>query len=81
MPRGVQLYTLYPLLYSVKKLPRKGFTKITVSDGLKKLLRHVAEAEGLSMPGLILKMVEKQYQVTLQGLVDTEEKEEPSHGA
>ena len=45
----------------VNKLPRKGYTQITVSDGLKELLRSVAEAEGLSMPALILKMIEEQY--------------------
>jgi len=45
----------------VKKLPREGFTKITVSDGLKKMLKRVAEAEGVSMPKLILNMTEKLY--------------------
>ena len=45
----------------VKKLPREGFTQITVSDGLKKLLKRVAKAEGKSMPKLILNMTEKQY--------------------
>ena len=45
----------------MKKLPREGFTKITVSDGLKKQLMYVAKAKGVSMPKLILNMMEKLY--------------------
>ncbi len=43
------------------EMPKPGFTKITVSDSLKALLKRIAEVKGLSMPGLILMMAETQY--------------------
>jgi len=42
-------------------MPPKGFTQITVSDKLKDHLMRTAEAEGLSMPDLIRKMLGDQY--------------------
>jgi len=43
------------------KTPPKGFTGLTVSDELKDWIKRVAEAEGLSMPDLIRKMLGVQY--------------------
>jgi len=59
----------------------KGFTKITLPEGLKDQLKSVADAEGLGMPDLIRKMLgdlecdEKPFP---EG---TEEKEEKPHVA
>ncbi len=55
------LYICTPIACSVMKTPRKGYTKITVSDALKDQLKCIAEAEGLSMPGLIKKMLGALY--------------------
>jgi len=44
-------------------MPPKGFTGLTVSDELKAWIKRVAEAEGLSMPDLIRKMLGVQYNV------------------
>lgn len=43
------------------KTPKKGFSQITVSDHLKEKIRSIAEAEGLSMPDLIRKMLGTNY--------------------
>jgi len=43
------------------KTPRKGYTKITVSVALHARLKWQAMTEGLSMPGLILKMLGELY--------------------
>lgn len=43
------------------KTPRKGYSKITVSESLKARLKWHAMTEGLSMPGLILKMLGELY--------------------
>lgn len=38
-------------------MPKEGFTQVTIADALKGKLKCAAEAEGLSMPGLIKKML------------------------
>jgi len=45
----------------VMKTPPKGFKQITVPDALHGRIQGIAEAEGLSMPDLIRKMLGDQY--------------------
>ena len=48
-------------------MPPKGFTGLTVSNELKAWIKRVAEAEGLTMPDLIRKMLRDQYPDTPAG--------------
>ncbi len=61
----------------VKKLPRKGYSQITFTDALKARIKKRAEAEGLSMPGLIRVMLVKCYPEPLPGDGEEKVKEEP----
>jgi len=42
-------------------MPKLGFSKLTISDKLKEQLRRIARVENLSMPKLILMMLENLY--------------------
>lgn len=50
-------------------MPKKGFTQVTIADALKGKLMRAAEAEGLSMPGLIKKMLGEQYPIPKEGQI------------
>ena len=52
---------MLPVPHIGDDLPKKGFTQITVSDQLKDQLKRIAEAEGLSMPDLIRRMLGTLY--------------------
>lgn len=42
-------------------MPKKGYKQITTSNALHGQLKRIAAAEGLSMPGLIRKMLGELY--------------------
>lgn len=52
---------MLPVTLCGDEMPPKGFTQITVSDQLKDQLKRIAEAEGLSMPDLIRRMLGTNY--------------------
>jgi len=57
------------------EMPKPGFSKLTISDKLKEQLRRIAKVENLSMPGLILRMLENLYPEYLVPEGTGEEKE------
>ena len=60
-PLSRRFYILLPVPPIGDEMPKKGFTQITVSDQLKDQLKSIAEAEGLSMPDLIRRMLGTLY--------------------
>lgn len=56
-----KLYIPVPVQLFGDKMPKEGFTQITVSNTLKDKLKRAAKAVGLSMPRLIRKMLGEQY--------------------
>ena len=56
----------------MKKLPKKGYTVITVNRRLYEQLKRVAEAENVTIPSLIRKMLEeriKEKEKLYKGLI------------